>query len=192
MSASTERQAILQMVADGSIRPDEAARLLSAISEVNEAQGGAASSTTSGHASTSDKAEPERKSAPVVDIVRPDGSHYAMQVPDSLAPAIVKIVGVYMKESARTASRETLQGFKALLANKTDELKAAVKGKMGGSGIENSAASAAEAVEAKRRAARRRILDMIQNGRLTADWAERLLDEVDLMFVAELQKVSAG
>ncbi len=191
MSSSTEQQAILQMVANGSIRADEAARLLSAISDLNESQSAGTRQATSTSAAAV-KPEAERKPAPVVDIVRPDGSHYAMQVPDSLAPAILKIVGVYMKESARTASQETFQGLKVMVANKTDEIKAAVKGRMAPGQAHSSAAPAVDTVQENRKAARRRILEMIQNGRLTADWAERLLDEVDQTFVEELQKVSSG
>ncbi len=189
MSAETEQQTILQMVADGSIRADEATRLLSAISDSGVKPKGAAS-PMGAHTAAPAKQEPERKTSQTVDIVRPDGSHYAMEVPASLAPAVMKLVGVYMKESARTASQETWQGLKVMAANKADEIRAAVKGRVSGGNAHAQVASAADTLESNRRAARRRVLDMIQNGRLNAESADRLIDQIDRTFVAEEHKLS--
>src|SRR4051812_40097065 len=87
----TERDRILRMVAEGTLRPHEAAHLLAALADEPD---------------TTDK-KPEKagkKSSPLMEIQmeRPDGSHYTVKVPPSLVPMLWEITKATVTESART------------------------------------------------------------------------------------------
>src|SRR5438045_2909305 len=125
----TEKERILRMVSEGTLRPAEASHLLAALAEEpappdpkKKGENGAAK-------------EEEKPKQPLIEVQmqRPDGSNYTVQVPPNLFPMFWQIAKVAIKESARTAANETWSGFKTMVHNKTEEVKANVKAKVSGS-----------------------------------------------------------
>jgi hypothetical protein len=187
-----QRDRILKMLADGTLRPDEAAKLLAALSPTVEAATGKQDAKKpAAHEESKEKEKGKEKDKPKpqlmeVQMQRPDGSHYTIEVPPSLMPMIMKMAGVAIRESARTASKEAWDGFKTMVRNKTDEVKTTVKDR-----VTRPAGKAPEALvsapeEDPQFEARRRILQMVQNGRISAADASRLIQELDAL--REFQK----
>lgn len=178
MMSSAEKQRILQMVSDGTLNSTEAARLLAAVTEREE--------MLKPKSAPSAKREPDPKSTQTIELQRKDGSHYSMDVPAGLAPALAKTIGLYIKESAKTATRETIEGMKAIAINKANEVKSAVRGRRG-------AKSSAPLMvtepphETKRREARKRVLEMLHNGRLDVEDATNLIEQLDSFFEPETE-----
>lgn len=165
----TEKDRILRMVSEGTIKPGEAASLLASLSEEAEAKPDEKKRAE----------EEEKKNLSEVKIRRPDGTHYSIQVPPDLLPMIWQFTKVAIKESARTASQEAWSGLKTIVKTKTHEVKTSVQTRMAGSKSEPAPAAPTE--ETNQLEARRRILQMVQNGRITADDASRLIQELDAL-----------
>ena len=163
----TEKDRILKMVSEGTLRPAEAAHLLAALAEEPSA------TVTQG---VDTKAKPKQ---PMVEIQmqRADGSHYTVQVPPNLAPMLLQMAKVAIQESARNASQEVWAGLKNIVYNKTQELKSNVRTRL--SGGATAAVPALSEQESLRSEARRKVLQMVQNGRISASDAGRLIQELD-------------
>ena len=170
----TEKQRILKMVAEGALRPSEAAHLLAALAEESE---GANSSKGDG------KAKP-KPPEPMLEIQmqRPDGTNYVVQVPPNLGRMLWEMSKVAIKESARNTTREAWSGLKHMVRNKTQEVKVNVQTRLAG-GKSEKEALALSPEEEQQAAARRRILQMVQNGRITAADASHLIQQLDAMKV---------
>src|SRR5437763_14960709 len=110
----TERDRILRMVSEGTLRPNEAAHLLAALAEEP------APDTAAKPAEEKDK---PKKPMTEVEVQRPDGTHYTVQVPPDLVPMFLRMAKVAIKESARTAAQETWSGLKTIVRNKTEEVR---------------------------------------------------------------------
>jgi hypothetical protein len=179
-----EKEKILAMISEGLLRPDEAASLLAALSDEPKAVIIAATSDKK----SKEQDQPTTKAAdkqPLMEVQmqRADGSSYTIQVPPNLVPLFWNIAKVAVKESARTAAQETWSGFKHIVKRKTREVGANVKDRVSSIG-NRPAAPALQAVEddgIDRLEARRQILQMIQNGRLTAVDAARLIEQLDAL-----------
>ena len=181
-----EKDRILQLVAEGIIKPAEGASLLAALSEPPPpppvAQRAAGAKPTSGPAPKSTVME--------VDMKRPDGSHHKIEVPSNLFPMFWAIAGESIKESTKVAAQETWQGFKNIVRNKTIEVKDGVKTRIAAVGSPKQAATPVVGptpAEDRRDEARRQILQMVQNGRLTADDAGGLIQQLDALHTYEQQ-----
>ena len=100
------------------------------------------------------------------------------------------MVEVYVKESARTATRETWDGLKNIVRNKSAEVTEAVRSKVTRSPEKTgTVVNPLDALEGQRLEARRSILQMVTNGRLSATEAERLIRQTDAVY--ELRKKTA-
>ncbi|HZO88758.1 MAG TPA: hypothetical protein VFB38_10520 [Chthonomonadaceae bacterium] len=173
----TEKDRILRMVSEGTLKPSEAAHLLAALADE--------SAPAEPKPGENNKAKPkEKKQLIEVQMQRPDGSHYTIEVPPNLVPMFLKMAGVAIRESVRSAAQDAWAGFKVMVRNKTDEIKTNVKTRVsGGSKEETPAVSPEQEQQAE---ARRRILQMVQNGRINAADASRLIEQLDAL--AEYQK----
>ena len=113
---------------------------------------------------------------------RADGSSYTIQVPPNLVPLFWNIAKVAIKESARTAAQETWSGFKHIVRKKTREVSKNVKNRVTSIGSRPPAPVEAEEEDGiDRIEARHQILQMVQNGRLTAVDAARLIEQLDAL-----------
>src|SRR5579859_3539103 len=89
--SETERDRILLLLSEGTLRPDEAAKLLAALADSAEA---AAPKPQTTPEKPKDKEKEKPKTKPQlmeVQMQRPDGSHYTVEVPPSLVPMIMKM-----------------------------------------------------------------------------------------------------
>ncbi len=178
----TEKDRILNMVAEGVIRPGEAAQLLAALAEDAPAP------------KAKDKAkdaEPEKKrvaeKAPTMEVQmqRADGSTYTIEVPTNMVPMFMSLAGAAIKESARAAAKEAWTGIKDGAKTKFEETRDAVKAKVTGTGGKTSElpASAVPLSDEQKQSqeARKRILQMVQNGRVSAEDASKLIQQLDAL-----------
>ena len=177
----TEKDRILSMVAEGVIRPSEAAQLLAALAEETPA------------ATAKDKpndAEPKKErvseKAPTmpVQMQRPDGTTYTIEVPTTLVPMFMSLAGAAIKESIRASAKEAWTGIKDGAKHKFAETKDAVKAKVTGTSGKTPAAPLAPTVSEEQKQtqeARKRILQMVQNGRVSAEDAGKLIQQLDAM-----------
>ncbi|HZT41047.1 MAG TPA: hypothetical protein VFA07_02600 [Chthonomonadaceae bacterium] len=167
----TEKQRILKMVAEGALRPSEAAHLLAALAEESE---------NSNAAKADGKAKPKPQEPMLeVQMQRPDGTHYVVQVPPNLGRMLWEMSKVAIKESARNTTKEAWSGFKHMVRNKTQEVKVNVQTRLAGGKSEEAPALSPE--QEQQAEARRRILQMVQNGRITAVDASHLIQQLDAM-----------
>ena len=81
----------------------------------------------------------------------------------------------------RSAANDAWGGFKVMVRNKTIEVKENVTTRVRGGGgkTEDKPVLAPEAVEQVE--ARRRIIQMVQNGRISATDASRLIEQIDAL-----------
>jgi hypothetical protein len=172
----TERDRILKMVSEGTLRPNEAAQLLAALVEEPPKETKAEKPDKEAEA---DKEKPKTQMTEV-QMQRADGSFYTFKVPPGLFPTLVKVAGVEIKEWARSAAVDAWDGFKIMVRNKTHEVKdnvtARVRGEHKPAAQTESTPESVEQVEA-----RRRIIQMVQNGRITATEAGRLIEQMDAL-----------
>jgi hypothetical protein len=165
----TERDRILRMVAEGTLRPHEAAHLLAALADEPE--------------TTEKKKENSTKTALMeVQMERPDGSHYTVKVPPSLVPMLWEITKATVRESARTAARDTWDGLKSIVQKKTNQVTTSVRGRFNSVTRQIKSEEKAPALTVAERGeavARRQVLDMVQNGQITAVDAGRLFQQLD-------------
>lgn len=190
-----EKERILQLVAQGVIKPGEAASLLAALSEPVAAPTPvpAPNPAANGKAVAPAKPEPAKKPSVVeVDMKRPDGSHHKVEVPSNLFPMFWAIASESVKESTKLAVKESWQGLKNIVRNKTTEVKEGVKTRIDAvqaakKAEEPAIAPGPSVLEEQREAGRKQILQMVQNGRLSADDAGRLMQQLDAHFAHEQQ-----
>jgi hypothetical protein len=171
----TERDRILTMVAEGALRPTEAAQLLASLAETPP---------TSAAPAAKGDARAASAEAPVeIQMRRPDGTYYTVQVPQNLVAIFWEVAKVHLKEQLRTVAKETAQGARNMVLNQTDEIRALLRRRMTGTSpaIQQTAPEEEDKAEA-----RRRILVMVQEGRLNAADAGRLIEQVDSL--AEFRK----
>jgi hypothetical protein len=172
----TEKDRILRMVSDGTLRPAEAAHLLAALSEP----------PTEDESKPAEKKEKSKPKQPLmeVELQRADGTHYKVEVPPNLVPMFWQIAKVAIRESARTTARETWSGFKHIVRTKTKEVRTSVHNRVSG-GSKPEAAPASTPAEMQQTEARRQILQMVQNGRISATDAGRLIQQLDALHAYE-------
>jgi hypothetical protein len=182
-----EKDRILQLVAQGIIKPAEGASLLAALSE---APPPTAPVVAQKPEAGKPKVPASKPSVMEVDMKRPDGSHHKIEVPSNLFPMFWAIASESIKESTKVAAQETWQGFKNIVRNKTTEVRDGVKTRIASVGtskkVEEPALGPTQAEE-RRDEARRQILQMVQNGRLTADDAGGLIQQLDALHTYEQQ-----
>ncbi len=174
-----EKERILKMLDDGLISPAEAAKLLAALQEHNAAKNQVKVEVVTEPAK-SDKPGPMTQ----IQMQRPDGTFYTIEVPQGLVPMIAKMTGVAIKESVRSAATDAWDGLKIMVKNKTTEVKTNVSNKVRGVGKEDkdkAKTETASSADTTHQEARRRIIQMVQNGRIGADDAARLIQQLDAM-----------
>jgi polyhydroxyalkanoate synthesis regulator phasin len=164
-----EKERILTLVAEGTLRPAEATRLLAAIAALEEKPA----------ETKAEAAQEDEQKQPTVEfkLQRPDGTHTVVQVPASLFPMLIQVLKVAAKESLRSAGQDIVAGTKVIVRRKVKDIKKRARSIIDGR-PDTSAAASEETTEAEHEA-RRRILQMVQNGRITADEASRLIREID-------------
>ncbi len=176
------RESIMKMVAEGTLRPEEAAKLLARLTDEEQAQ-----AKTRAHDKVVEEArisaEKAKPATEKISIPGPDGTERVVEVPSSLVPMIGKMVGEAVKQHAQKVAKETAIGARNMVLNKADEVRATIRTAMKGGSkkpkIEDKPAEPTE--EDKKIAARRQILQMVQNGRITATDAGRLVRELDAL-----------
>ena len=166
----TERDRILAMVAEGTLRPHEAAHLLAALAEEPATSG----KTRSGSAKSAD---------PLMEVQmeRPDGSHYTVKVPPSLVPMLWEITKATVRESARSAARDTWDGMKTVVRKGTKQVAGSVLNRIRRPGSIGGPPTTPllTAGEQQSVVARRQILAMVQDGRISPAEALRLIRQID-------------
>ena len=181
-----EKERILAMVSEGLLRPDEAASLLAVLADEPRIL------VITEDKKLKDKPKEQEQAAvktaakePLMEVQmqRADGSTYTIQVPPNLVPLFWNIAKVAIKESARTAAQETWSGFKHIVRKKTRDVGASVKNRV--TSIGSRPATPEIVIEEEegidKIEARRQILQMIQNGRLTAIDAAGLIEQLDAL-----------
>lgn len=171
-----EKERILKMLDDGMISPQEAAKLLTALQEHNAAKAQAKTEVK-----TETPAAKQEKPKTQVQMQNVDGSQYTIEVPPGLVPAIAKVTGEYIKQSVKTAATDAWDGFKVMVKNKTTEVKTNVTNKVRGGSKEDKVKITATAENTTQQEARKRIIQMVQNGRIGADEAARLIQQLDAL-----------
>lgn len=189
-----EEETILKMVSEGVLKPEEAARLLSAMQQPAQPAPPPTPPKPEAPAKPAPAAakaeEPKERAATMeVQMQRPDGTFYTVQVPTGLIPAVMKIAGVSIKESIKQNSAEAWDGFKQMVKRKTDEVAGNVKDRVTGNyrkpeeptTTEETITTTFQPTQSRpdRTAEQQLILKMVQNGRLTAEDASRLLSQMD-------------
>ncbi len=167
----TERDRILRMVAEGTLRPHEAAHLLAALADEPSAP-------------EKKKEKSGKPASPLMEVQmeRPDGSHYTLKVPPSLVPMLWEITKATVRESARSAARDTWDGLKTVVKRKGSEMSTNVRDRFNsskGTLKSESKLPAISPAEQQEAAARRQLLEMVQDGRITAADAGRLIQQLD-------------
>lgn len=168
----TERDRILRMVAEGTLRPHEAAHLLAALADEPE------------HLGKAKTDKPAKATGPLMEVQmeRPDGSHYTVKVPPSLVPMLWEITKATVRESARSAAHDTWDGLKTVVRKTTRKVTNNVRDRIGGSKAQTKVDGQLPALtplEQQSATARRQILEMVQEGRISAGDAGRLIQQVD-------------
>lgn len=170
----TERDRILRMVAEGTLRPHEAAHLLAALAD----EPGAAKDEPK----PGPKSERRAQNLMEVQMERPDGSNYTIKVPPSLVPMLWEITKATVRESARTAAQETWDGLKNIVRKQTKQVTNSVRERFSPKGkaelpqVPVPAISAAEKAQAD---ARKQVLEMVASGTIGAEDAGRLIQQLD-------------
>lgn len=191
----TDRERILRLVAEGVLRPDEAARMIEALNraQAQAAQTNGAEKNAGAAASPAEKSPLEKeKSASqspktgrpplqTVEIQRPDGSRYTLEVPPGLVPAFMRLAGVYVKEQARTATQEAWGGLKVMVKRSFREMKTNLRSRVGGTPQKKEEAVGPSPKELQKREERLRLLRMVEMGRLKAEEAERIWEQLDAL-----------
>jgi hypothetical protein len=176
------RESIMKMLSEGTLRPEEAAKLLAKLTEDEEAATKARAQTKANDEAR-EKAEKVRPATEKISIPTADGGERVVEVPSSLVPMITRMVGEAIKQHTKKVAKETVTGARNMVLNKRDEvvdtLKTAFKG--GGKKSKTDVAPQITREEEPQFAARRQILQMVQNGRITARDASKLIQELDAL-----------
>ncbi len=168
----TEKDRILRMISEGTLKPSEAAHLLAALAEESAAEEKPAQNGKA-------KAAPKQETVEV-QMERPDGTKTTIHLSPNLGPMIIQMIGVAIRESARSTAREAWSGFKTVVRNKTEEVKTNVKARVSREKTEEASA-APSPEQAQQLESRRLILQMVQNGRISASDASRLIEQLDAL-----------
>lgn len=169
------------MVEEGLLRPNEAVQLLAAL---------AAETHSAPPGPRQPSGETQKQATLELQLQRPDGSHYTIEVPPGLFPMLVRMTGVALKEAARSAAIDAWDGFKILVRKKTAEIRSNVTSRVRGVSEPPGPPPGAPEREPENMEARQRILQMVQNGRLSASDAARLIAQIDAL--SAIQKAPAN
>lgn len=182
-----EKDRILEMVSAGILRPDEAVGLLAALTDETKPTIVKKAEPEKKAEATSQKKANSKEPLMEVQMQRADGSSYTVQVPPNLVPLFWNIAKVAVKESARTAAQETWSGFKHIVKRKSREVGSSVKNKVtsitSGSKKVNIVEEPEDEGGIDKFEARRQLLQMVVNGRISASDAGRLIEQLDALDV---------
>ncbi|HLH79194.1 MAG TPA: hypothetical protein VKV29_02805 [Chthonomonas sp.] len=184
----TEKERILRLIAEGVLTPEEGARMIEALQRVQQAQ------PTTSSTPEPPKEKPktnDRQNFQKVEIPRPDGTHETIEVPPALVPAVMKVIGAYMKESAKSAAKDAWGGFKVVASRSLNDMKSNLRSRISGSPHTDSSPKTPSPEEIQRREERRRLLQMVESGRLKAEEAERIFEQLDALH-QEKRNVPSG
>ncbi len=177
----SEQDRILNLLTEGALKPDEAAKLLSALSH-KYSPPAKTSQEQSVSAKPDGASEASRPKSQKVELQRPDGTTYTVEVPPGLMPAVAKVVGSYVKESAKTATMEAWGGLKAVVRRQTEQMKSSVKSRVGGDRTQIEAEKPAPSLEEIQRVEERlRLLTLVHEGRISPEEANRLFSQLDML-----------
>ena len=176
------RESIMKMLSEGTLRPEEAAKLLAKLTEDEEAAAKARAQTKAND-EAKEKAEKARPATEKISIPTADGGERVVEVPSSLVPMITRMVGEAIKQHTKKVAKETVTGAKNMVLNKRDEVVDTIKTAFSGSGKKPKATDAPQIAHEEEAgfAARKQILQMVQNGRITAKDAGKLIQELDAL-----------
>jgi len=197
------RESIFKMLAEGTLNPEEAAKLLARLSEEEQSTKAGQSNTGTSQTSTKgsksdrdkrdrDRAESDKAPTEKVAITGADGKEKVIEVPSGLVPMITKIIAEQVKEQTIKVARETATGAKNLILNKFDEVRDTIKTAVSGGNKKPVVLPTPPPTpeETKRATARRQILAMVQAGTITAVDAGRLIRELDAL--QEFENAQSG
>lgn len=187
------RESIMKMLAEGTLRPEDAAKLLARLTEEEQAAAKTRAQTKS-EADAKERAEKAKPATEKIAIPNADGTDRVIEVPSGLVPMITRMVGEALKQHTQKVARETAIGARNMVLNKYDEVRDTIKTAMSGGGKKAKLEAKSNALpeEDKQFAARRQILQMVQNGRITAVAAGRLIQEVDALHAFEKKQGEAA
>ena len=179
--SETEKERVLRMVAEGTLRPHEAAQLLAALAEEPEEVKAPPAGKSAANKNTAREKEKQEdtKQTVEVQVQRADGSTRTVNLPPGLVPMFWELAKNEIKESARTAAQETWSGLKTMVRNKTNEVKTNVTERFTSGKTKPEEPPPPDPAEVQQGEARRQILQMVQNGRISADDAGRLIQQLD-------------
>src|ERR1051325_4045971 len=162
--SETERDRVLRMVEEGTLRPQEAAQLLAALADEPEAS--SAPSTPDKKPAAKSAANEKAEETVEIQMQRADGTTRTVQLPPGLVPMFWELAKNEIKESARSAAQDTWAGLKTMVRNKTNEVKTNVKERFTSAKPPPAEPPPPDPVEIQQNEARRQILQMVQNGRI--------------------------
>ncbi len=176
----TERERIIRMISEGTLRPEEAAPLLAALASGDRPM---PETVSEGPQKTGDKQEANGETSKTVmrevQFQRPDGTSYSVSVPPNLISAVIKIAAVELREASKVAAQDAWAGFKTMTKNKVAETRTNLKTKMSGGKKEaDSPAAPVDPAKERKSEARRQVVQMVQNGRISPEEAAKLLEQI--------------
>ncbi|MDE2126738.1 MAG: hypothetical protein KGJ62_09120 [Armatimonadetes bacterium] len=175
-----ERSRILRLVAEGALTAEQAALILD--TPVSPHAGGNGRQA----GARADAKSPDEKPRVAIQMQRPDGSQYTLHVAPGLMGMIWKLAGVAIKESAKNAARDTWEGVRIMVTSTSRSAGKRVRRRFRGS------AGAAEDLAQKQIEARRRVLGMVAEGRISAEQAARLMSGIEAAYQPESPTVGSG
>ena len=177
-----ETDRILQLVSEGILRPDEATKLLEALKHSASPQPSPAPQPVESVNNLPVAVPTPVQQTVPVQFTRPDGSTYTVELPPSLIMIIIKTTGIIVRESVRQAAQDTFYGLKAMVKNRANEMRDEVRAQISRIGEprkEPNVEVTYTAQETDSGEARRLVLNMVQNGRISAMEATSLLEQID-------------
>lgn len=168
---------ILQMLGDGVISPDEARRLLAELEKPAKPE-----PQKSADAGSPGPKQQASKQTMEVEMQRADGSRYVVEVPAGLVPSLLKMAGVAVRESARTAAQDAWGGIKSIARNKAADVKDVMKKTRPRRAGSKQPAAPQTGPETDASQARGRVLALVQEGRISPEDASSLLREIEAVY----------
>ncbi|MBC7527296.1 MAG: hypothetical protein H7308_07070 [Chthonomonadaceae bacterium] len=176
----TERERIIRMVSEGTLRPEEAASLLAALAAGHTPVAESVNSAQQKSKTAQEKSDESAKTVMHdVEFRRPDGTSYSVQVPPHLIAAFMKIAAVQLKEASKIAAQDAWVGLKTMTRNKVTETKQNLKDRVTGKTKKaEEAVFVPDPAMTRKTDARHQIVQMVQNGRISPEEGAKLLEQI--------------
>lgn len=174
----TEKEQILRMLEEGTLTSQEAAQLLALM-----AAPAPETESASGKKKPVEAEKPAEKQLMEIQMQRPDGTYYTVKVPPGLGSMIWEVTKATVREQARTAAKESWEGFKTIVSRKTDEVKQRVKDQLLPKSEPEEPLKLPKPPltpeQIRYQQARQQILILVRDALVTVEEAGRLLDQLE-------------